>query len=799
METKKESKQNNSVKTIVTLLFVVALLLISGCAPQSTYQNQQSNQQTNSQTSTQQQTGTQAQATAQSVADATNINSAGDFVSFSSAADFQKFALNHQGTQTSYYGPGGVVLERNLASGIASMGAKSAVAPSAVGTSATGSDSSTASSANDYSQTNVQVAGIDEADSTKSDGKYIYTITDNTVYIINAYPGTNASVVSSFVVNNNTNPSDLLISADANTLVVMGNQYPQYNTYGGWYPQSGESYAYVYDVTDKTNPVLKENLTFEGSYFQARLKDNYVYFVAVSYPEYRTNYPLPVLYKNGVESQIPIDRIFYHPIYDYASPALVQIQSINLADDSVQSTALTVESTQTMYMSKNNIYLSFTQYVNEYQIQQDMQQADIKPYLTADDNQLIDRINSVDADILSTPEKKSKISTVYYQRLSQLNEKTQNAVNDKVKLDTKAELAKYNYFEFTVVNKLSYNNGVVTPVATAKIPGSVNDQFAFDESSEGTLRVATTVHQHYSYLYNDGTETSLPPIAMAADASGSSSGSSGSASGSVASDVASSNVAISDMKILPPQPTNSPTKSQNMVYTFDSNLKEIGSLTGIAVGEQIYAARFDGNRLYLTTFEQVDPFFVIDLSDATKPTIVGQLKLPGFSKYLHPIGNDLVVGLGQAADADTGRVTGLKISLFNVSDVTNPTEIASYKGTDDYAYSTALFDHHAFLLAPQKDLLVIPVEYSDWQNQKRSYAGALVFHIDNSSIALRGLVDHTINGQDVWNAQVERSLYINDELFTKSPHLLRINDLDTLARVKDITLAATFTPGINVY
>src|SRR5690606_3628814 len=125
-------------------------------------------------------------------------------------------------------------------------------------------------------------------------------------------------------------------------------------------------------------------------------------------------------------------------------------------------------------------------------------------------------------------------------------------------------------------------------------------------------------------------------------------------------------------------------------------------------------------------------------------------------------------------------------------DVQNPREIASYIGEDDNMHSDAEFNHKAFLLAPHKNLLVIPVQSYAWET-RTSYNGALVFHVNESSIELRGLVDHQLQG-----SVMERSLYIEELLYTKSTGLLRINHIDDLMSVGNITLPAP-SKGIEVY
>ena len=135
---------------------------------------------------------------------------------------------------------------------------------------------------------------------------------------------------------------------------------------------------------------------------------------------------------------------------------------------------------------------------------------------------------------------------------------------------------------------------------------------------------------------------------------------------------------------------------------------QLGSLTGLAPGESVYAVRFMGERLYVVTFLQVDPLFVIDLSDAAAPTLLGQLKIPGYSDYLHPLNASHLIGVGKDAEV-TGRVLGLKLALFDASDVSNPREafttVVGARGTD----SEALRDHKAFVYDDVRRLLVLPL------------------------------------------------------------------------------------------
>jgi uncharacterized secreted protein with C-terminal beta-propeller domain len=137
--------------------------------------------------------------------------------------------------------------------------------------------------------------------------------------------------------------------------------------------------------------------------------------------------------------------------------------------------------------------------------------------------------------------------------------------------------------------------------------------------------------------------------------------------------------------------------------------------------------------------------------------------------------------------------------LFDVTDVENPKEVAKYVGDDKYAYSSALYEHKAFLFSKDKDLMVIPVYNYDYQNAENNYNGAFVFKISKDEIKLRGLIDHSkATEYYYWQPSVERSLYINDMLYTKSLSMIRINRLDTLLGVKNVTLTP-MTSKIPIY
>lgn len=190
----------------------------------------------------------------------------------------------------------------------------------------------------------------------------------------------------------------------------------------------------------------------------------------------------------------------------------------------------------------------------------------------------------------------------------------------------------------------------------------------------------------------------------------------------------------------------SPWDEDNASETFLSVLEErgdrleqVGQVGGLGKGESLYSARLLDDVGFAVTFRQIDPFYVLDLSDPKAPTVSGELKLPGFSTYLHPIGEDRVLGVGRDA-TEEGQVTGFKVSLFSVSDPANPVELASW--TAGNAESPAEYDHRAFQYLPEQGIAVVPLR--SWNGGDLN--GAVLLRIGDSEITEVGQVTHVRPG-----------------------------------------------------
>ena len=198
-------------------------------------------------------------------------------------------------------------------------------------------------------------------------------------------------------------------------------------------------------------------------------------------------------------------------------------------------------------------------------------------------------------------------------------------------------------------------------------------------------------------------------------------------------------------------------ESANDVYVLDKDLKTIGSLQDLGLEERIYSARFIEDKGYLVTFRQTDPFFVLDLATPKSPGLEGQLKIPGYSSYLHPITKDKILGIGKEGDQ-------IKISLFDVTDPKKPQEKAKY--TLNEYWSDILNTHHAFLLDSKHTIFFLPGE-----------RGGYIFSYQNDKLELKKAVS---------DISASRALYINDYLYLLGDNKLKVLNEINWEKIKEL-------------
>ena len=233
--------------------------------------------------------------------------------------------------------------------------------------------------------------------------------------------------------------------------------------------------------------------------------------------------------------------------------------------------------------------------------------------------------------------------------------------------------------------------------------------------------------------------------------------------------------------------------TENAVDVLDaSTLRRVGRLSGLGRGERIYSVRFVGSVGYMVTFRQIDPLYTLALGDPSAPRVHGELKIPGYSDYLHPVDNETILGVGRAG-SDDGALRGVKLALFDVSDLSSPRQVADIELGGRGSETPIEDDHRALLYDPTRRLLVIPViERHGYSCDPPSFSGAKVYTLGSTSFDLRAEVEHGPNRSDSWDrdyncysacqaSRVRRSLYVGNGLFTISDSEVRVLELDTFS------------------
>jgi uncharacterized secreted protein with C-terminal beta-propeller domain len=662
---------------------------------------------------------------------------------FSSYDELTNFIKSNTESSSYYDGFGGAVM--TATSGVAQT-TRSTVAPTvSEGSSAPAAAPSASSGqiSNDYSTTNIQVEGVDEADFVKNDGKYIYTISRNKIVIVDAYPADSAKIVSQIELNGT--PQEIFINKDK--LIVFGYEDYSYSSKAVTLPSIGimppryyspRTFVNVYDVTDRANPVLTRNVSVDGNYFDSRMIGDYVYLIANDPVNYGgTNpIPMPVIASGSVSRTIAASDVYY---FDYPDTSYVftNVISINTQNDNqeLNSKTFLMGYSENLFVSTSNIYVTYTKRLSDYDFYDRILDEAVIPAVSVQEQVKISAIRDSNLTKYEEMQQIGKSLQDYVDSLGPENgAQVMKTIQDNYQ-KVQTEIAKE--MEKTIIHKISIDNGNIEYLTNGGVPGYVLNQFSMDEYNNN-FRIATTTG-------------------------------------------------------------NWGQNQLNNVYVLDSNLQIIGKVEDLAQGERIYSVRFLGEKGYLVTFRQIDPLFVIDLSVPTNPTVLGYLKIPGVSDYLHPYDDTHIIGVGNNA-SENGRINGLKLSLFDVSDFANPKEVSTYVigGTGVYASSDALYDHKAFLFSKDKNLMVIPISintYSkDWQ-QSSYWQGAYVFNVDlTNGIVARGNVTHineTANKTEYYydyNAQIRRSLYMDDVLYTLSGKMIKMNDLNNLSEINKVDL-----------
>lgn len=547
------------------------------------------------------------------------------------------------------------------------------------------SNSNKENSTSEYSRTNNQVEGVDEADIVKTDGRYIYYRADGKIVIVSI---DDLKVVSTI---ENEDDNDIYLSelyVEGDKLVVIGtktiyekrddSQYDIDISYTYYSSAKTFTIAKVYNIANREKPELERTIEVEGSYLSSRRIDDNIYLM--------TNK--------------------YIPVYNFINAEAIDDLKGKEEEFSVQYTD-TVVGKETQCMRYEDMYYIpdsvDTNYLNiaSFNINNN-EKAQIDSYLGAG-------------------------GTVYA---------SQNSIYAaSQKCDYKGK--SYSIIDITtVIYKFELKDGKCVFSNTGEVPGSVLNQFSMDEK-DGYFRIATTDRK----TWNSNSE-------------------------------------------------------KNNLYVLDENLEIVGKVTNLAKGEKIYSVRFMGDRAYMVTFVETDPLFVIDLSDPKNPEVLGELKIPGYSKYLHPYDENHIIGFGEKTKivnygyGDQVITDGMKMALFDVTEPENPQELYSVDLGEKGTSSELLYNHKSLLFSKEKNIIAFPISQTR-DNYEVEFQGAVVYGLDlEKGFELKGKISHMEDNYDRYLSanNVNRIVYVDNVLYTLSNGIIKATDMTTMKELNSLEL-----------
>ena len=557
----------------------------------------------------------------------------------------------------------------------------------------------------DYSTTNIQVENVDEADITKTDGDYIYSISDTNIIITNVKNPQEIKIEATIKSTDGSMPEDMILYK--NQLVVISSKFNSTSYYS--YYNNSNTVVKIYNIDIKSNPVLEKEYELCEPYYTSRCINNTLYVIASGSLKKEDDKIVRSYVEDSVEKDIALENIKYLKDVDSRQQTIISIVDLDRPRENIYVSSYLIDISNA-YVSENSIYLLNQKY-------------------------------GYDNDIPS-------IGKMF-------------GIKGIIGLFTDYDNYNYSSGYRTEIYKFKISeDGKVDYDAKNDIEGRTINQYSLDEKN-GHLRMA---------LYDsDGARVAI----------------------------------------------------------FDEKLNKLGISNYVAKGETMYSSRFIGNKAYLVTYKTMDPLFVIDLSNETNPKVLGELKIPGYSTYLHPYDENHLIGIGMETEEifnrnvsgkvipTTARITGMKMALFDVSNVNHPVQISQTVIGDRRTTSAILTNPKALLFSKERNLIAIPVNnYSEdfevtsstdnysslvnsYTNYNKSYVaeGYFVYNINvKDGFTLKGVITHENTKKDnrysygYNNSKLLRGLYIDDNLYTVSETAVKVNKLDTLELVDELKI-----------
>ena len=665
-----------------------------------------------------------------------------------------------QAVEEEYYRGGGMWMEDDM------------VAESAMDGDSNGASAPTVKrqEGTDYSGTNNQEQGVDEADFVKTDGYYIYFLNGKNLEIFGVPEFGELSHLSTTLVEGT--PQAMMLDGDRLVVIstVSSWNIPSSDAlssvmgwdegYGSWRTSSLTKFT-VFDITNRSAPDAGKELYLEGYYMTAREVNATVRTVTHAWLD------IP-----GVQSWLNLPNGYWD--LDYDSPLRREVREKvayqTLLDNQAALDALALEDILPKVYERVNGQVTVH---------------------TMDDDQCADFVapedgfnrgfNSIFTFDLSSEDFEFQADHIVG------NYPLVYASADVLVLTENAWdwwwfWGNDNMVEATNIHTFDISNaGDTIYTGSGRVDGTVLNQFSISEY-EGILRIASTSGQWARWWMENPEPMSSSVVTL--------------------------------------------TRSVD-VETDRQILTEIGRVDNIAPEERIWSARFDGDRCYLVTFRQIDPLWVIDMSDETNPTILGELEVPGVSTYIHPLSRDhlLTIGMGPRDTDGTGLDwSSTRLSLFNISDPTAPAvadhlTLTPVSDPNDnawvWSYSEASYEHKAFQYWAPKGLLAIPLStyrYQSWTDSNGGYhwnyqyiSKLILVNVSEATntLSVHGTVDHSDlydrdDNQNYWNEyNIRRSIFMGDFVYAISSGGVTATNLTSMDESASIELA--YTNSYNTY
>lgn len=529
----------------------------------------------------------------------------------------------------------------------------------------------------DFSKTNTQVQGVDEADIVKTDGKRIFYLNGDKLEIVDTTKK-KLTISKEITFDESDEAYELYLDDDYFVVFVRSNAYYDSTALDREVPSSKRGFVTTKVlICDVNSYEVVREIEVEGYEIASRKVGDDIYLVTNKqmhiYNGFDDEEVLPVCKDTSVSNDyrtlLATDIKYFNDFKEDGSCSYMIITSFSLDNLESETKINTYLGAGTeVYCSSDNLYVAKVKSSYTY-----------TPVIT----DVID-------DAIGVSGTSSNVVT-------------------------------------TSIHKFALDDGDINYVATGKVNGSLLNQFSMDEY-DGNFRITTTTD-------DEG----------------------------------------------------------NNLFVLDEGMNEIGKISNLASGERIYATRFMGDKAYVVTYKTVDPLFVIDLSNSNAPKVLGELKIPGYSSYLHPLGENYLIGFGEDSveksyldwegNMQVGAYSnGLKMAIFDISDYSNPKELYSIKIGNRGSYSELLYNHKVLLFDENEKIFAFPAYLTSdggyYENGTPMYGdkmfeGALVYDVSvENGITLRGKIEHEGESESV-----ERIIRIGDKLYTISTGTIKVNDI----------------------